>query len=67
MRARTSHSIVRTVLPSGLELFVDHVVPILRARGLCRREYADRTLREHYALVRPRSQYADAVREPVAL
>ena len=28
------------VLPSGLDAFVDHVVPILRARGLFRNEYA---------------------------
>ena len=46
------------VLPSGLELFVDHVVPILRARGLFRTEYARaQTLREHYGLPRPANQY----------
>jgi hypothetical protein len=47
-------------LPSGLEQFVDHVVPILRDRGLFRREYSAQTLREHYGLPRPRNQYADA-------
>ncbi|MDF0586057.1 LLM class flavin-dependent oxidoreductase [Tsukamurella sp. 8F] len=31
--------------PDGLEDFVDHVVPILRARGLFRHEYSERTLR----------------------
>jgi FMN-dependent oxidoreductase (nitrilotriacetate monooxygenase family) len=40
------------VFPSGLELFVDHVVPILRARGLFRREYAHSTLRDHLGLRR---------------
>ncbi len=36
--------------PSGLEDFVDHVVPILQARGLARREYEADTLRGHYGL-----------------
>ncbi|TGD87861.1 LLM class flavin-dependent oxidoreductase [Mycolicibacterium sp. CH28] len=40
------------VFPSGLELFVDHVVPILRARGLFRREYTATTLRGHLGLTR---------------
>ncbi len=40
------------VFPSGLELFVDHVVPILRDRGLFRREYRHTTLRGHLGLSR---------------
>jgi FMN-dependent oxidoreductase (nitrilotriacetate monooxygenase family) len=40
------------VFPSGLELFVDHVVPILRARGLFRHEYRHNTLRGHLGLER---------------
>lgn len=40
------------VFPSGLELFVDHVVPILRERGLFRREYTTSTLRGHLGLAR---------------
>jgi FMN-dependent oxidoreductase (nitrilotriacetate monooxygenase family) len=40
------------LFPSGLELFVDHVIPILRKRGLFRREYAHRTLRGHLGLPR---------------
>lgn len=40
-------------LPEGLELFVDHVVPLLQKRGLYRREYAGSTLREHFGLDRP--------------
>jgi alkanesulfonate monooxygenase SsuD/methylene tetrahydromethanopterin reductase-like flavin-dependent oxidoreductase (luciferase family) len=31
--------------PDGLEAFTDHVVPLLRERGLFRHEYEDRTLR----------------------
>jgi FMN-dependent oxidoreductase (nitrilotriacetate monooxygenase family) len=44
--------------PSGLELFVDHVVPELRRRGLFRHEYAGATLRDHLGLVRPSSPRA---------
>lgn len=40
------------VFPSGLELFVDHVVPILRRRGLFRYEYTHTTLRGHLGLQR---------------
>ncbi|WP_279100572.1 LLM class flavin-dependent oxidoreductase [Gordonia bronchialis] len=40
------------VFPSGLELFVDHVVPILRRRGLFRHEYTATTLRGHLGLDR---------------
>jgi N-acetyl-S-(2-succino)cysteine monooxygenase len=40
-------------VPEDLELFVDHVVPILQARGLFRREYEGVTLRDHLGLARP--------------
>ncbi|MBB5642567.1 LLM class flavin-dependent oxidoreductase [Cryobacterium roopkundense] len=40
-------------LPGGIEDFVDHVVPVLQARGVFRREYAGRTLRSHLGLERP--------------
>ena len=36
--AADGFNIMPPVLPSGLDAFVDHVVPILRARGLFRRE-----------------------------
>lgn len=42
-----------TTSPLSLELFVDHVVPILQRRGLHRREYAGTTLRDHLGLARP--------------
>lgn len=35
-------------LPSGLELFVEHVVPQLQQRGIFRREYRETTLRERF-------------------
>ncbi len=60
--AADGFNIMPAVLPSGLGLFVDHVVPILRARGLLRTEYGPRrTLRERYGLPRPANQYATAL------
>jgi hypothetical protein len=49
------------VLPSGLALFVDQVVPILRQRGLFRTSYEGVTLRDHYGLHRPANQHGVAV------
>ncbi len=51
--AADGFNIMPAVLPSGLELFVEQVVPILQDRGLFRREYAGTTLREHYGLPVP--------------
>ncbi|MEU8713765.1 LLM class flavin-dependent oxidoreductase [Streptomyces sp. NPDC048663] len=56
--AADGFNIMPPVLPSGLEAFVDHVVPVLRARGLLRTSYGPRrTLRERYGLPRPANQY----------
>ncbi|NLU84253.1 LLM class flavin-dependent oxidoreductase [Rhodococcus sp. HNM0569] len=44
--------------PQGLEAFVTGVVPILQERGLFREEYSGTTLRDHYGLPRPDSQYS---------
>jgi len=46
------------VFPSGLEAFVDQVVPVLQKRGLYRTEYRGRTLRDHYGLARPANLFA---------
>ena len=46
-------------LPGGFDAFADEVVPILQSRGLFRTEYSGRTLREHFGLDRPASQYAE--------
>lgn len=51
--AADGFNIMPAVLPSGLEVFVERVVPILQERGLFRTEYAGSTLREHYGLPRP--------------
>ena len=45
-----------TTLPDSLELFVDHVVPILQRRGLHRTEYGGTTLRDHLGLDRPENR-----------
>lgn len=62
--AADGFNVMPPVLPSGLELFVDHVVPILRTRGLLRTEYVPgQTLRERYGLPRPANQYVDSAPE----
>lgn len=44
-------------LPGGLDDFVDRVVPELQRRGLFRREYEGRTLRENLGLPRPANRF----------
>ena len=44
-------------LPGGLDDFVDHVVPELQRRGIFRREYEGRTLRENLGLPRPANRF----------
>jgi alkanesulfonate monooxygenase SsuD/methylene tetrahydromethanopterin reductase-like flavin-dependent oxidoreductase (luciferase family) len=47
--AADGFNLMPDVFPDGLKVFVDEVVPILRARGLFRHEYAESTLRERFA------------------
>src|SRR6202043_1603932 len=44
-------------LPAGLDDFVDKVVPELQARGIFRREYEGKTLRENLGLPRPGNRF----------
>ncbi len=44
-------------LPQGLDDFVDRVVPELQNRGIFRREYEGRTLRENLGLPRPKNRF----------
>ncbi|GAA1011586.1 monooxygenase [Acrocarpospora pleiomorpha] len=37
-------------LPGGLELFIEHVVPLLQRKGIFRWEYGENTLRERFAV-----------------
>lgn len=56
-RAADGFNLNFDVFPSGLEAFVEHVIPVLRRRGLFRTEYSGTTLRDHLGLPRPRSRY----------
>jgi hypothetical protein len=56
--AADGFNVMPAVLPDGLAAFTDHVIPILQRRGLFRTEYAGPTLRDHYGLPRPGSQFA---------
>ncbi|MFD9007647.1 LLM class flavin-dependent oxidoreductase [Streptomyces sp. NPDC059552] len=55
--AADGFNLMPAVLPSGLEMFVDQVVPILQDRGIFRREYEGHTLRDHYGLPRPANRF----------
>lgn len=47
-------------LPEGLNDFVDKVVPELQQRGIFRREYEGKTLRENLGLARPVNRFFEA-------
>jgi FMN-dependent oxidoreductase (nitrilotriacetate monooxygenase family) len=55
--AADGFNIMAPALPSALETFIDHVLPILRSKGLFREDYAGTTLREHYGLPVPPNQF----------
>jgi FMN-dependent oxidoreductase (nitrilotriacetate monooxygenase family) len=65
--AADGFNLMPDVLPTGLEAFVDGVVPILQRRGLFRTEYEGSTLRAHLGLERPESRFAPIAREEAAL
>lgn len=56
-RACDGFNVMPPLLPAGLDSFAAEVVPILRNRGLFRHEYEGRTLRAHYGLDEPASQF----------
>jgi FMN-dependent oxidoreductase (nitrilotriacetate monooxygenase family) len=73
--AADGFNVMPAALPSGLATFAEQVIPIFRQRGLFRTEYTGATLREHYGIPRPDSQFTEAreqaarppgVPEPVA-
>jgi FMN-dependent oxidoreductase (nitrilotriacetate monooxygenase family) len=55
--AADGFNIMAPALPGGLEAFIEHVLPILRGKGLFREEYRGTTLREHYGLGVPSNQF----------
>lgn len=58
--AADGFNIMPALLPSGLDVFVDQVLPLLRGRGLTRSDAPGGTLRERYGLA------PHATRAPVA-
>ncbi|WP_283176684.1 hypothetical protein [Gemmobacter sp. 24YEA27] len=51
-------------LPGGLEDFVTLVIPELQRRGIFRREYEGRSLRENLGLKRPANRWASVGADP---
>jgi alkanesulfonate monooxygenase SsuD/methylene tetrahydromethanopterin reductase-like flavin-dependent oxidoreductase (luciferase family) len=52
------YNVMPPYLPGGLDDFVDQVIPELQRRGLFRREYEGKTLRDNLGLRRPKSRWA---------
>lgn len=55
--AATDGFIINGGTPDTFERFVDRVVPILQARGLSRRDYPGKTLRDSFDLKQPVNQF----------
>ena len=51
-----------SVLPDGFNDFIDHVLPILKDRGLFRTEYESDTLRGNLGLPKPENRFTAASR-----
>ncbi|MNJ18315.1 Nitrilotriacetate monooxygenase component A [compost metagenome] len=58
--AADGFNIMPDMFPSGVEVFVDEVVPLLQKRGVFRHDYQGSTLRDHLGLPYPASQYQRA-------
>ena len=56
-RGSDGFTVMFPYLPGGLDDFVDRVVPELQRRGIFRREYEGKTLRENLGLPRPDNQF----------
>jgi FMN-dependent oxidoreductase (nitrilotriacetate monooxygenase family) len=55
--AADGFNIMPPVLPAQLHVFIAEVIPLLQRRGLFRRAYEGDTLRAHYGLAAPDSQF----------
>ena len=63
--AADGFNIMPPILPAMLDVFSAEVIPILQKRGLFRTAYEGKTLRQHYGLSWPKSDFPDAAhREP---
>ena len=56
-RGSDGFNVMFPYLPEGLDDFVERVVPHLQRRGLLRREYEGKTLRENLGLPRPPNRF----------
>jgi alkanesulfonate monooxygenase SsuD/methylene tetrahydromethanopterin reductase-like flavin-dependent oxidoreductase (luciferase family) len=54
---RTCTSDGFNLLTDDIDLLIDAAIPLAQRAGLCRTDYTGTTLREHFALPRPRSQF----------
>jgi FMN-dependent oxidoreductase (nitrilotriacetate monooxygenase family) len=59
--AADGFNIMPPLLPTMLDVFCTEVIPILQRRGLFRKAYEGKTLREHYGLAWPESAFKEAV------
>lgn len=64
-RGSDGFNVMFPYVPKGLDDFVDKVVPELQRRGIFRREYEGRTLRENLGLPRPENRFF--VRQPAVM
>ena len=55
-----------SVLPDGFNDFIDHVLPLLKQRGLFRTEYESDTLRGNLGLPKPVNRYAAPAAQPTS-
>ena len=62
--AADGFNVLPPYMPGALEDFVNLVIPELQRRGLFRREYEGRMLRDNLGLPRPASRYADVKTTP---
>jgi FMN-dependent oxidoreductase (nitrilotriacetate monooxygenase family) len=57
--AADGFNLMPPVLPAMLEVFIAEVIPLLQRRGLFRTAYRGKTLRAHYGLAAPESQFGE--------
>ena len=61
--AADGFNIMPPILPAMLDVFSAEVIPILQKRGLFRTAYEGKTLREHYGVSWPKSEFPDAAQQ----
>lgn len=57
--ASDGFNLMPPLLPEGLDVFVDQVVPILQERGFFKEEYEGSTLRDHLGIPKPGNRYSN--------